>query len=62
MAQSIWMKEENLKKGFRLEDVDGKDLIRSNLDEIYEKSYVSFYFDFKKLWVPTLLLKHNLLL
>ena len=34
MAQSIWMKEENLKKGFRLEDVDGKDLIRSNLDEI----------------------------
>ena len=62
MAQSIWTKEENLKKGFRLEDVDGKDLIRSNLDEIYEKSYVSFYFDFKKLWVPTLLLKHNLLL
>ena len=62
MAQSIWMKEENLKKGFRLEDVDGKDLIRSNLDEIYEKSYVSFYFDFKKLWVPTPLLKHNLLL
>ena len=62
MAQSIWMKEENLKKGFRLEDVDGKDLIRLNLDEIYEKSYVSFYFDFKKLWVHTLLLKHNLLL
>ena len=56
------MKEENLKKGFRLEDVDGKDLIRSNLDEIYEKSYVSFYFDFKKLSVPTPLLKHNLLL
>ena len=43
------MEEENLKKGFRLEDVERKDLIRSNLDEIYEKSYVSFYFDFKKL-------------
>ena len=29
--------------------MDGEDLIRSNLDEIYEKSYISFYFDFKKL-------------
>ena len=48
------MKEKNLKKGSRLEDVDGKDLIRSNLDEIYKKSYVSFYF-------PALLFKHNLL-
>ena len=26
--------------------MDGKDLIRSNLDEIYEKSNVTFYFDF----------------
>ena len=43
------MKEENLKKGSRLEDVGGKDLIRLNLNEIYEKSYVSFHFDFKKL-------------
>ena len=46
------MKEENLKKGSRLEEVDWKDLIRSNLDTIYEKSYVSFYFDFKKLLSP----------
>ena len=43
------MKKENLKTDSRLEAVDGKDLIRSNLDEIYKKSYVSFYFDFKKL-------------
>ena len=56
------MKEENLKKGSSLEDVDGKDVIRSNLDEIYEKSYASFYFDFKKLSVPALSFQHNLLL